>query len=110
MRHRVSGHQFNRDSNARKGLILSLVSNLAIYGAITTTRPMAKEAARHMEKLITKAKKGDLASRRVLHRFFGKRKLVNLMVDQIAPTFADKNSGFTVITALGERRGDSTPL
>lgn len=110
MRHQSSTRHFNRDSKARRALILSLVSNLAERGEIVTTKPMAKEAARHMDKLIVRAKQGDIASSRVLHRFFGKRNLTNRFIKEIAPALSDRTSGFTTMSYYGHRRGDNAEL
>jgi len=112
MRHQSATRHFNRDTKARKGLILSLVSNLAIQGEIVVTKPMAKEAARKFDKLVSRAAKGDLASRRVVQGFFGKRSMTNLMVDQLAPalTAEGRQSGFTTVSYYGQRRGDNAEL
>ena len=112
MRHQSATRHFNRDTKARKGLILSLVSNLALQGEIIVTKPMAKEAARHFDKLISRAAKGDLASRRVIQAFFGKRAMTNLLVDQLAPALTEggRQSGFTTISYYGQRRGDNAEL
>lgn len=110
MRHQSSTRHFNRDTKARQALMVSLVSNLLVSGKIVTTRPMAKEAQRQIEKLISRAKKADLSSRRELHKFFGKRAQANLLVDQVAPAFTNKESGFTRVKAYGQRRGDNAEL
>lgn len=110
MRHQSSTRHFNRDTKARQALMVSLVSNLLVSGKIVTTRPMAKEAQRQIEKLVTRAKKADLGARRELHKFFGKRAPVNVLVDQVAPVFAMRSGGFTKVSAYGQRRGDNAEL
>lgn len=110
MRHRVASSQFNRDTNARKALLLSLVRNLTERGSITTTEAKAKELMRIYDPLVSRAQSGTLNDRRILHRTLGKRDLVNTLVDRIAPAMSDRNSGFTTSTVVGKRRGDNALL
>lgn len=110
MRHRVTSKHFGRDVTQRQALIKGLVRNLMLHGEITTTKAKAKETKRWADKLIGKARQNDTASRRVLHHFFGKRDVVNTLVDQIAPLFSDRVSGFTTLSVVGFRRGDNTEM
>lgn len=110
MRHRVKIKHFNRDSKARKALFKGLVRSLVEHGAIVTTESKAKEIKRIADKIISNAKIDTIATRRLLHKFFGRRDVVNSLVDRIAPVFSDKNSGFTTIEDAGLRRGDNTKL
>jgi large subunit ribosomal protein L17 len=110
MRHRVKIKHFNRDSKARKALFKNLVRSLVEHGHITTTEAKAKEIKRIADKIIAKAKTDSVATRRLLHRFFGRRDVVNSLVDRIAPEFKDRESGFTTIEKVGLRRGDNTKL
>lgn len=110
MRHRVKSNQFNRDTNARKALLRNLVRALVETGSIVTTKGKAKEIKRLTDKLVARAKKDGVAARRQLHQFFGKRDAVNVLVDQIAPAMAKRNSGFTRIKAEGNRRGDNSEM
>ncbi len=110
MRHRVKIKHFNRDSKARKALFKGLVRSLVEHGSITTSEAKAKEIKRISDKIIARAKVDSIATRRLLHKFFGTRDVVNSLVDRIAPEFADKNSGFTTIESVGLRRGDNTKL
>ncbi|MFZ1721348.1 MAG: 50S ribosomal protein L17 [Microgenomates group bacterium] len=110
MRHRIAGKKFNRDTNARKNLLSGLVRSLVEHGKIVTTQAKAKEVKRLADKLVSMAQGEDVAARRQLHKFFGKRDVVNTLVDRIAPLFTDRVSGFTTIKAAGVRRGDNTAL
>jgi large subunit ribosomal protein L17 len=110
MRHRVAKRHFNRDTKHRKAMIMNLVRSLVEHGEIKTTTEKATEVRRWADKVISKAKIGDVAARRSLHRFFGKRDVVNTLVDRIAPLFPDRNSGFTIKEVLGKRRGDNTEM
>jgi large subunit ribosomal protein L17 len=110
MRHRLDKKSFNRDTKARKALLLAVATNVLQHGEIKTTAAKAKQAARLVEQSITIAKKGDLTARRQLHRLYGKRAIVNNLCDRVAPVFANRNSGFTRLTLIGNRRGDNTTM
>lgn len=110
MRHRVHSLQLNRDTNHRKHLLRNLVRELVEHGAIVTTLVKAKETRRIADRLIGKAQTDDIATRRLLHRFFGKRDVVNTLVDRVAPAMKDRISGFTTISKVGTRRGDNTDM
>lgn len=110
MRHRVSKRKFNRDTNARKALMTGLLRQLVLHGAVVTTQAKSKELKRQADKIISRAKKDTIAVRRLLHRTFGKRDVVNTLVERVAPKFSDRNSGFTTNRSLGKRRGDNVEL
>lgn len=110
MRHRRKTSQLATDSKHRKAMLRSLLRNFFLHGELETTVPRAKEVKRLADKLIGKAKKNDLATRRKLHEFFGKRDVVNTLVEKIAPVFAKRNSGFSRITRLSKRRGDNVEM
>lgn len=110
MRHRVKKSHFNRDSKHRQAMTKNLVMQLIKHGQITTTNEKAKVIKQLADKLISKAKKGSVASRRQLHEFFGKRDVVNTLVDRVAPVMSDRQSGFTTTQKVGKRRGDNTEM
>jgi len=88
-------------------MLRNLVRSLIEVGTVTTTDSKAKELRRLSDRLIHKAQQGTLASRQLLHRFFGKRDVVNTLVDRIAPLMTDRVSGFTTLTKVGNRKGDN---
>ena len=110
MRHRIASHQFNRDTHARQALIKGLVRSTVEQGYIVTSLVKARETRRWLDKLMTKAVDDTVVTRRQLHRFFGRRDVVNTLVDRIAPAMATRRSGFTTMTRVGHRRGDNTQL
>lgn len=110
MRHQIKAKHLNRDSNSRKALFKGLVSSLITSGHIQTTEPKAKVIKGLVDKLIHRAQEGSVSTRRVLARFFGRRDVVNELVDKVAPSMKDRKSGYTTITRLGTRRGDNTML
>lgn len=110
MRHRVADKKFNRDANQRKALFTGLLRNLTEHGEIVTTLAKAKAVKRLADRMVTQAKNNTVASRRVLHKRFGKRDVVSTLVERVAPAMADRNSGYVTLTTLGPRRGDNTPM
>ncbi len=110
MRHRIQDKKFNRDANQRKALFMGLLRNLTEQGSIVTTMARAKAVKRLADRMVSTAQGNDLAARRKLHMFFGKRDVVNKLVDVVAPAMTDRKSGFVRITDLGSRRGDNTPM
>ena len=76
---------------------------------IKTTEAKAKELSSFAEKLITRAKKGDLASRRILARYFSKS-LVKKLVDEIGPRYKKRGGGYTRIIKLGPRKSDGAKM
>lgn len=84
--------------------------NLMLHGEIKTTQAKAKEFKRLADKLINKALVDTVPSRRSLHQFFGKRDIVNSLVDRVAPAFKERKSGFTRIVKIGRRRGDNVEM
>lgn len=110
MRHRVKAKHFNRDTKGRKALFKNLLSALFEHGAIETTEPKAKAIKRLADKVIGRAMPGTLNARRILERFFGSKQVVNRVVDAVAPAMKGRNSGFTRIIRLGNRRGDDAEM
>ncbi|MDA1079382.1 MAG: 50S ribosomal protein L17 [bacterium] len=110
MRHRVAKRKFNRDTKHRGALLKNLLRQLFLHGAITTTQAKAKELKRQVDSIVVQAKTDSVASRREIHKTFGKHDVTNTLVDAIGPTFAKRDSGFTTIEPVGIRRGDATPL
>jgi large subunit ribosomal protein L17 len=110
MKHGVSTKKLGRSSNHRKALIRNLLRSLFLYGEITVSEARAKQVKRWADKLIFQAKQNTIQSKRELHKFFGKRDIVNALVEKIAPAMSDRDSGFVSIKEVGARRGDNTKL
>src|SRR6187200_706663 len=91
-----------------------IVSNLATalfeHGRITTTEAKARVLRPVAEKLITKAKRGDLHNRREVLKTIRDKSVVHTLFTEIAPTFAERPGGYTRITKLGPRKGDNAPM
>ena len=101
--------KLNRPSGHRKMMMRNLVTSLFKHGKIVTTEAKAKEVRREAEKMITLAKRNDLASRRLVSAEVLDKTTVVKLFDNIAPDYEDRNGGYVRITKLGPRRGDSAP-
>jgi large subunit ribosomal protein L17 len=96
---------------AHQKLILSnLATALFEHGRITTTEAKARTLRPVAERLITKAKKGDLHNRRLVLRTIRDKGVVHTLFTEIAPQFADRPGGYTRITKIGPRKGDNAPM
>ncbi len=111
MRHHNTKRKFGRDKNQRKALLNSLALNLIVRGKIKTTESKAKELRPFIEKLITKAKKGDMATRRIIiSKLSNRTKEVKKLFEVIAPKYMDKKGGYTRVLKLGARKADGAPM
>jgi large subunit ribosomal protein L17 len=98
-------------SPAHQRLILAnLATQLFEHGRITTTESRARALRPHAEKLITKAKKGDLHNRREVLKTIRDKSVVHTLFTEIGPTFAERPGGYTRITKIGPRKGDNAPM
>jgi large subunit ribosomal protein L17 len=98
-------------SPAHQRLILAnLASQLFEHGRIVTTEAKAKRLRPLAEKLITKAKRGDIHSRRLVLTTVRDRGVVHTLFTEIAPSLADRDGGYTRITKVGPRKGDNAPM
>src|SRR3954465_8394387 len=98
-------------SPAHQRLIVSnLATQLFEHGRITTTESRARSLRPVAEKLITKAKRGDLHNRREVLKTIRDKSVVHTLFTEIAPTFAERPGGYTRITKIGPRKGDNAPM
>lgn len=109
-RHGYKGRKFRRQKDERRALIKGLASNLIEHGSITTTTPKAKELVPYFEKLITKAKKGDLHNRRLVIKKVANVFTAHKLVDEIAPKLTKRNSGHVRVVKEHNRRGDNAQM
>ena len=108
-RHGYKGRKFGRETDQRLALIRSLMCSLIKYQSITTTLARAKEIRRSTEKLITLARKGDLASRRLVIARLNDLEAATILCDVIAPKLK-RDSGYLRIEHAGFRRGDNAEM
>lgn len=110
MRHRKAGRQLGRNSGHRRALFRNLVTSFFEHEKIETTEAKAKEIRSIAEKLVTLAKKGDLAARRsALSYLRSKTSVVNLF-DKVSPRFSKRNGGYTRIIKTRRRYGDGARM
>lgn len=111
MRHHNNVRKFGRDKTQKRALLNSLALNLIIRGRIKTTEPKAKELKPFIEKLVTKAKKKDLVTRKlVISRLANRKAEVKKLFETIAPRYNDKKGGYTRILKLGARKSDGSKM
>lgn len=110
MRHRVYGRHLNRDKNQRKALFRGLVRNLVIHESIETTSPKAQAIKGLVDRLISKSKLNTNASRRVIESFLPYPLVSKKLIEEVAPRYKDRQSGFTQIIKLGIRSGDGAMM
>ena len=112
MRHRVAGRTFNRDTNARKALMIGLAKNLIEREQIKTTLPKAKDLRSVVEKLITRAKVDTVANRRLVASELGNgtSATVKKLFTVLGPRYAKRPGGYTRVLKAGFRYGDAAPM
>jgi large subunit ribosomal protein L17 len=109
MRKCKKGRKLSRKRDQRKALLKSLATALFLKEKIKTTEAKAKEISSLVEKFITKAKKGDLVSRRYLAEFFSPQ-IVKKLVGEIAQQYKERSGGYTRIIKLGQRKSDGARM
>ncbi len=109
-RHGYKGRKLGRERDQRRALLKGLSVSLIMEGSIETTLPKAKEVLPYTEKLITKAKKGDLHNRRQVISLTGSTEATNRLFDQIVPNTTGRNSGFLRLEKTQLRRGDGAQM
>ncbi|MEK7586189.1 MAG: 50S ribosomal protein L17 [Patescibacteria group bacterium] len=111
MRHHSNVRKFGRSKSQRESLLKGLMLALIAHGRIETTEAKAKELRPTIEKMITKANVGTLASRRlVISRLYNLNSEASKLIDTIAPKYKDRAGGYTRITKLPRRAGDASKM
>ncbi len=106
MRHRRKGRKLGVNPSHRRALLSNMAGNLILHKRIKTTESKAKELRRYIEPLVTKAKKGDLTSIRMIARKIRQKDILSILLNDIAPVYKDRNGGYTRIVKLGFRDND----
>ncbi len=108
--HRRLVKHFSRKSGPLKALIRGLMVSLVEHGRIKTTVTRAKEVRRHIEKVVTLGRKGDLNSTRLVIAKLANKDLGLDLVKNIAPRFKDRPGGYTRVIKIGRRPGDTAEM
>jgi large subunit ribosomal protein L17 len=109
MRKKKKGRKFNRETDQRKALLKSVAQSLILREKITTTLAKAKEVSSFVEKKITISKDDNIASRRLLSKFFTK-KAVDKLMTEIGPRYKKRNGGYTRVMKLGPRKNNAAKM
>jgi large subunit ribosomal protein L17 len=106
----LGSRKFHRERDQRRALFKNLADSLILNQSIETTEPKAKALVGYSERLITKAKKGDLHSRRQIIRALSTLEAAHKLVDDIAPKVEGRSSGYLRVERTGRRRGDGAQM
>lgn len=102
--------KLGRTTDHRKSMLRGMVTYLLETGKIETTVTRAKEVSAMAEKMITLGKTGDLHSKRQVLAYVTKEDVAKKIFDEIAPSYAGRNGGYTKIIKIGPRRGDAAEM
>jgi len=110
MRHKHGYRKLGRTSSHRGALLKNMAIAIIASEKIETTLPKAKELRGFLEKLITKAKKGDSNAHRAVFAALQDKEATKKLVEEIAPRYTERNGGYTRIIKTRIRRGDAAPM
>lgn len=110
MRHGKAGRKLNRTSSHRTAMFANMAASLIEHEQIVTTLPKAKELRPVVEKLVTLAKRGDLASRRLAAARLRNEEMAKKLFETIGPRYQERSGGYTRVLKAGFRYGDNAPM
>ena len=110
MRHNVKGRKLGRTASHRKATISSLITSLLKHKRIKTTLAKSKETRVFAEKLVTKARKGDLHAKKQVMDVIKDKEVVKELFAEIIPKIGDRPGGYTRVVKLGHRMGDAAQM
>jgi len=111
MNKKVFGRKLSRSRPAREALFATLAKAMIVNGKMVTTHAKAKAVQSSVEKMVTLAKKGDVAARRrALSKLDNQKEATEILFQKVAIAFSNKNSGFTRIISLPRRVGDNAKM
>ncbi|MCU1652510.1 MAG: ribosomal protein [Pseudonocardia sp.] len=106
----TKGPRLGGSPSHQRLILANLATSLFTYGRITTTEAKAKRLRPYAERLITKAKRGDLHNRREIQKVIRDKNVVHRLLTEIGPLFAAREGGYTRITKTMPRKGDNAPM
>lgn len=106
----TKGPRLGGSASHERIILANLASQLFEHGAVVTTEAKAKRVRPLAEKMITKAKRGDLHARRVVLKTITDPSVVHVLFTEIAPAMEGRDGGYTRITKIGNRQGDNAPM
>src|SRR3990167_6527648 len=110
MRHQIAHRKLTKTSSHRKAMFANMAASLIEHEQIVTTLPKAKEMAPIMDKLVTLAKKGDLAARRSALSTVRNEDAVRKLFAVMGERYKDRSGGYTRVLKAGFRQGDNAPI
>ena len=110
MRHKKVNAKLNRTAGHRKALYSNVATSLFEHKQVKTTTAKAKAIRKAVDRLITFAKRGTLADRRQVLRTIHNKSIVKNLFDEIAPTYKERDGGYTRVIKLGRRKGDGAEM
>ena len=110
MRHNKKFNHLGRTASHRASLLSNMASSLIMHKRITTTLAKAKALKKYVEPLITRSKKDDTNSRRVVFRYLQNKEAVKELFGEVAAKVADRPGGYTRVIKLGSRQGDAASI
>lgn len=110
MRHNKKFNHLGRTASHRSAMLANMAISLIVHKRITTTLAKAKALKKYVEPLITRSKKDDTNSRRVVFRYLQNKEAVKELFGEVAAKVADRPGGYTRIIKLGLRQGDAAPI
>lgn len=110
MRHKVYGKHLNRDKNERQALYRGLIRNLILQESITTTEAKVKAITGVIDKLISHGRTGSNATLNVIKSFLPQKEVSKKLIEDIAPRYKSRASGFTSRVRIGPRQGDGAMM
>jgi large subunit ribosomal protein L17 len=110
MRHNVKGRKLGRTASHRKATLNSLITSLLKYKRIKTTLAKAKETRVFAEKMITRARKGDLNAKKNVMKVIKDKEVVKELFAEIIQKIGDRPGGYTRVVKLGHRMGDAAQM
>jgi large subunit ribosomal protein L17 len=109
--HQIDGRKLSRQTGPRKALYKSLIVAVLRYEQIRTTEARAKEVRGMVERIITLAKDATLANRRqIISELPNEPLVIDKLINEIAPKYGDRTSGYTRLVKIGARNGDAAPM
>ena len=106
----AKNRKLGRPSDQRRAMLRAMTTYLLENGQIKTTYARAKEVAPLAEKMITLAKKNNLAAYRQVLSYVTKEDVAKKLFDELGPKYADRNGGYTRVLKMGPRRGDAAEM
>ncbi|AFM27879.1 50S ribosomal protein L17 [Desulfomonile tiedjei] len=110
MRHRKAKYKLGMNTSHREAMLRNMVTSLLEHESITTTDARAKALRSVADKMITLGKRGDLHARRQALAVIRSKKVTQILFEDIAPRFSNRDGGYVRVIKKGFRQGDRAPV